>query len=130
MATQNLSARIVLEHANDTGDSPVDCRDTNTRATPLVLSGYTDLTIKRLALATDADDQEVTFDEAILLYIESTDYPFHLRLANGETLVPNLSVFGPLVAADEDEGLPGPILLTGTSAGVANLIIWIVEKPE
>ena len=131
MATMKAALRIVLQHLNDTGESPEKSIDTDSidRA-GLTLSGYEAITPgSRIKLAAAAAYQAVTFTDAIAIVIVSRDYPFSLRLAAAETLMENLRAF--LVFADDtlDGVITTSFLLTGNGDNTADLEIWIIEKP-
>ena len=129
--TQNAALRIVLQHMADTGESPEQSIDTDKIGrSGFTLSGYDDITPgRRLLLAVDADDQALAFDDAIGVLLVSRDYPFSLRLADGETLMTNLRAW--LAFADDTDAgvLQTSVLLTGNGVNAANLEIWIIEKP-
>lgn len=131
MATMSAALRIVLQHLNDTGESPEKSIDTDSiDQAGLTLSDYDALTPgARIKLAPAAADQAVLFTDAIAILIVSRDYSFSLRLAAAETLLENLRAF--LVwANDTDTGIHQvSCLLTGNGADTANLEIWIIEKP-
>lgn len=129
--TLNAALRLVVEHANDTGESPEKTLDTKAldRA-GLVLSGYDSITPgKRLKLAPTDDDVEVTFTAAIGIVIVSRDYSFKLRHAVGETLLGNLRAYVVWAADIDTEIATTSVLLTGNGADTSNLEIWIIEKP-
>lgn len=130
MATKELFLRHVLELANDTGDAPEKTLDTDLIPRALKLSGFTDVSPgRRVTVAPDADDQAVSFTAAIAFVAISHDYPFSLRLADGETLIPNLRSFT-VFADDEDAAvLEDGVLLTGNGQNAADVEIWIVELP-
>lgn len=126
-----LRSRTVLQHEEESGETAEKALDTNTIGPAgLSIADYTDITPgKRILLAPAAADQELAFTEACALLIVSRDYPFSLRLADGETLLANLRKFV-LFADDTDDGiLEGPVLLTGNGSNQASLEVWIVEKP-
>ena len=125
MVTKSASLRLGLEALNDVGEAPEKGVDET-----LDLSGYTDLTPgRRIALDPAAVDQAVTFTDAIAILIVSHDYPFSLRLVAGQALLANLRVF--LVWADDelDDAHSTSVLLTGNTLNVADLEVWILEKP-
>lgn len=130
-ATMNAAMRLVLQHMNDTGETPEKVMDTDQldRA-GLVLSGYKEIMAgRRLRLAPDAADYELQFTDVILIAIVSRDYPFSWRIADGETLHANVRVFV-LAGADENTGVAqGHVLLTGNGTNEADLEIWLIEKP-
>ena len=131
MATKEAALRIVLQHLNDTGESPEKALDTDIiDQAGLVLSEYTDLTPgRRVLLAAAAADQAITFTNAIALVIVSHDNAFKLRLAAGETLLTNLRAFV-VWADDEDDAVKATsVLLTGNGVTTADLELWIIEKP-
>lgn len=130
MATKTLATRLVLEHSNDTGEQPAQTLDTNGLPTALLLSGYTDFTVKAIALAAAAADQAVTFTNALVVAIVSRDEPFSLRLAAGQKLLTNLRLFVIQSADEDEEANTTSVLLTGNGDNVANLDAWIIEKPS
>lgn len=125
MATKSATLRTLLTAVNDAGEEPEKSLDES-----FVLASFTDFTPgRRIRLAAAAADQAVTFTDAIALLVVSHDYPFSLRLAAAETLLENLRSF--LVwADDEDSGVhQTSVLLTGNGTNVADLEVWIIEKP-
>lgn len=128
---KTLTCRTVLELVNDSGEPPEKALDTaGIDRYALLLSGFTDITPgRRIRLAAAAADQALTFTSAIAILIVSHDYPFSLRLAAGQTLLANLRQF--LVFCDDtaDAAAVTSVLLTGNGDNVADLEVWIVEKP-
>lgn len=125
----SLLVRLLLQHVADTGESPTSELDTQASSTPVLLSGFTDITPgRKLKLAPTADDYAVTFTSASTLVVFSHDYPFSYRLADGETLVGPTRLWVGAACDDETVGaIDGPILLTGNGQNQASLEIWIVE---
>ncbi len=129
MATMNATLRLVLQHASDTGEAPEKTLDTDgIDRVGLALRDYEDVMPgRRIRLAAAADDQAVTFTNAVGLVIVSHDYPFKLRLAAGETLMENLRAFV-VWADDADDGIvQTSCLLTGNGTYAADLEVWIIE---
>lgn len=130
MATQNAALRLVLQHMNDSGEEPEQELDTDRiDQAGLTLSSYSSFTVKRIALAAAAADQAVTFTDAIGLIIVSRNYAFSIRLAAAETLVANTRLFVIWADDEDDEALSTSVLLTGNGDNVADIEVWIFEKP-
>lgn len=130
-ATMNAAFRLVLQHMNDTGESPEKTLDTDLLdRSGLVLSGYEDITPgKRIRLTPAAADQAVTFTDALLVAIISRDYPFSWRAGLGETLFENVR-FMVVGGYDTTAGVAQTsVLLSGNGTNEADLEIWIIEKP-
>jgi hypothetical protein len=129
--TPSLALRLILQYIADTGEAPSKEIDTQASPTPLVLDSFTDITPgRKLKLSPSADDQSLSFTNAAVLVIYSHDYPFGLRLADGETLVSNLRLFQFALDDVASAGLAGPVLLTGNGQNQADLEIWIVESTD
>lgn len=126
MATKSASLRLILEYKDDTTESPSKDFDET-----LTLLDFDDATPgRRKKLTTTASDEALTFTDAIGLIVFSHNYPFSYRLKSAETLIgpTMLAVVG--FAPDTTDGFhTTSILLTGNGDNVADLEIWIIEKP-
>lgn len=135
---QSAALRLILTHLEDTGAADVTLLDTSTGSALPTLSGFEDITIKRLRLGPTADDQAVAFTRAAGLVIVSKDYPFYYRLAADETLVgPTLLaivLWGDNEAVNDNtapaQGLTTSVLLTGNGDNEADLVVAIVESTD
>ena len=94
---------------------------------PLILQGYKIHEVRTIILGPAADDQVLAFTDVsgLLLY---SDQPFSLRLADAETLIPNLRKFE-VWCDDVDAGaLSTSVLLTGNATAEATIKAILVEK--
>lgn len=126
MATKSASLRLILEALNDTGEAAEKELDTTKD-----LDSYTDITPgRRIALAAAAADQAVAFTDAIGIVLVSHDNPFSLRLAAGETLLEDLTVFVVWGSATDDGVHQTSVLLTGNGDNIADIEVWIIEAED
>lgn len=125
MATKSVSVRVIIQQTDDTGEVADKGFDRTVE-----LSSFSELTPgRRINLAASADDYEVAFTNASLLFVYSHTNKFGVRVADGETLQENLQMYGPFVSnAATNEVISGSILLTGNGSTPSDLEVWIVEK--
>jgi hypothetical protein len=128
MAQMQETLRIIAEIAQDAGAVP-DCTvDTqNPPLGPLTLSGFKVSALETVVLAPAAVDQVLMFTDVAMLLLLA-DQPFSLRLAAGETLVPNLRAF--VVQTDQiaNGALTTGVLLTGNGSNEAVIQVLRIEK--
>lgn len=102
----------------------------NTLDESINLDGLEDVSVRKRVLSASAADEAVAFTNCIAAIIVTKDTSFQLRLAGGETLMPNLRAF--IVWGHTESGtacLTTSFLLTGNGSNEANLEIWLIEKP-
>jgi len=123
MPTPAISARLILEKLNDTGEEAADQFDET-----LTLSDYDGFVKKRIKLANAGDDVALAIGDSAAVVIFSHDYPFSIRLASAETLVANVRMFA--VFADDLDAATlasGNLLLTGNTENDSNLEVWTID---
>lgn len=130
MAAPYAALRLIAEFFNDVGEEAADEIDTGQLPSPLPLLSVTDRNAKRHTLANGATDEALTFTSAVALIIVTTDYPFTVKRASGETAWTNVRSF--CVWADDTDAAVATtsVLLSGNGANDAHLLIWVIEKPS
>lgn len=125
MATPEISAQVIVQIAEDEGESPVLRVDPS-----FCLTGWEDRTEKVVTIASgDADASVAIDDDACFVFVYSLDNKFSMRLAAGETLFTDLMIFGPIVGYETTgTAYPnGELLFTGNGHTASRVKIITVK---
>jgi len=130
VAAPEFTLRLLASLYADAGlaaEKELDTDDLPSSAGPIVLTGFQEWAIKKVTLAVSVTDQAVTFTAAVLIILLS-DEPITVRLAAGETQLPNTRLF--VVAADDsdDHVHSTSVLLSNPGANEAHVEAWFIEK--
>lgn len=128
MATKSIEVQIIIRQADDEGDVPQKVFDQT-----YTLAGFTQCKPgERVRVASDADDLALAHSTPSLVLAASHDYPFSLRLADGETLLTDLSLFLAVgyqsTTAMNDILATASVLVTGNGSDAADVEHWTVKQ--
>lgn len=119
----NALLTLLVQHSDNSHGTPSKELDQQLR-----LDGYSDFSVKRLALPPGAADQAVALINCIAVVVFSHDHPFGVRLGEGETLLEHQRLWISWCAS-KDEGAVAELLLSGNGDNTANLEVWLFEQP-